>query len=304
MADHDNDAPFHVRFWLKEGSYSVEGVDFWISLAIPDDFWCYDEALQRDGLAEHEIWWRQSRFRIKSAIINGGADQFFVRLVRWLEALVEGAEDCGFHWSEAGRTLLAFHFNDGLRLCIDPPSIEVSDGEWRWKRIGGTREDVVRRLYEAFRGFVASEGFLKAERSPVPLIEALARWGQSHDESDWAGCLAGSHRQMAARFLQASLHGSPTTPWSFKEARMALWDDPNSAAWDPDLALIEREVLTEEWDDWDAAQRTKHLLEVAFRLGPESYNTEYRDLATLRSPTIERWLDEQRSVPRVESDEP
>jgi hypothetical protein len=170
--------------------------------------------------------------------------------------------------------------------------------------MGGTRQDVVRCLYEALRSFVTSERFLNAKRVPVPLIDALTRWGQSSDESDWAGCLAGSHRQMAARFLQASLHGSPSTPWEFKEARMALWDDPNSAAWDPDLALIERDVLTEAWDDWDGAQRTKYLLEVAFRLGPESYNTEYRDLATLRSPKIERWLEERCSLPQVQGGGP
>jgi len=296
-----NDAPFHVRFWLEEGGPYVPEVDYWISLAVPDDWLRVDEALTRDGLVNHDIWWRQSRFRIENKRLDSGTHVFFPKMIRWLEALIQGADDCGFSWEDPDGIAGAFHFKDGLRVCLKPPPLGAPEWDWRWKGMGGTREEVVRLLYEAFRRFATSDLFLASKPNMLSLIEALIQRHHVSDEKEWADFLGDGRRRGVARMLQAALHGVPCRPasddrrWIWRKLE-ALHDDANGAAWDADLDLIEREVLTDAWSDWNKAQRAQHLLDVAFHLGPESYNTEYRNPATLRSAMIEQWLEETRTA--------
>lgn len=301
-----NDAGFHVRFWVQDGGPYVPEVDYWVSLAVPDQWLIVEEGLIRDGLMDHPIWGGQSRLRVRHLPLTGGSDLFFPRFIRWLEALCGGAEDCGFVWHHSGRIAGAFRFDwqRGLEVCFVPPPEHTMngqlDGEWRWHGVGGTRETVVRSMYGAFCEFIDSEAFRSSTPNRLSLLDALRQRCGVGDEQEWVDVVTWSHplnmRRGAARLLQAALHGVPCRPPNGKHRTdqidlAVLCQDANDAAWDPDLELIERNVLTDAWDRWNGAEKKQHLIEVAFRLGPESYNTEYRNPATLRSPLIESWLE-------------
>ncbi len=219
--------------------------------------------------------------------------RFFGDMVRWLEAIITGVQECAFRWDNEGpegRLHWRNHW-DGrgiLHLTWDggreqPAAID--------RRFLLDRAQVVRAFYDALHEMTASATYDRLAHEPVTVGECLDLIMDTADRDRFAGFLAAMDRERATRLLDALLAhaydaqlGNPrVTPL----VRMVEEIEGTAAH-----AAVLSAATTSQWlsDGWDDLPETQRLAEIESLSGSQAWYAVGERLTELRSEALEAWL--------------
>ena len=220
--------------------------------------------------------------------------RFFGDMVRWLEAMITGVQECAFRWDNEGpegRLHWRNHW-DGrgiLHLTWDgsreqPAAID--------RRFLLDRAQVVRAFYDALHEMTASATYDRLAHEPVTVGECLDLIMDTADRNRFAGFLAAMDRERATRLLDALLAhaydaqlGNPrVTPL----VRMVEEIEGTAAH-----AAVLSAATTSQWlsDGWNDLPEARRLAEIESLSGSQAWYAVGERLTELRSAALESWLD-------------
>ena len=220
--------------------------------------------------------------------------RFFGDMIRWLEAMIIGVQECAFEWDNEGpEGRLHWHNHwDGrglLHLTWDGSRERPIAVDRRFLLV---REEVVRAFYEALRSMTASAAYARLEHEPVTVGECLDMILDASDRQRFSGILAAMDRDTATRLVDALLAhahegrlGPPRIlPLGGMIERMKELTPPH----DPDPST----TTGSHWlsDDWDGMPAEDRLAEIESLYAYQAWYAPGERLAELRSEAIEQWL--------------
>jgi hypothetical protein len=209
----------------------------------------------------------------------------FPFIVRWLEAVTGGVQECACYW-------------DG----------EGPDGELHWGgawesgslRIGWTTEqfvyraflrkaDMVRAIYQSFREFVESDRYDPLAYEQLSAGEAFELVLESPDLGEVADALASRSRADGKALVHSMLDLAYAKDLGYpRRATLAQFLE-RAAQYQSDEEDVEHWIPS-EWDEWSVTQRRRFVVDEIYRGDPGlAYGSKLREL---RSPLVEKWLAE------------
>jgi hypothetical protein len=208
----------------------------------------------------------------------------FEDLVRFLEAIVLGVQECAFHWDAEGP-------GGDMRWRRSAPGTGHLLLRWSGARPAVSRRtlletrDAAGALYGAFRAFVESPAYDPLRYEAMTWGRVLAAVCRPESLDDIARALARLPGDRAAVAVARMDEVAESRRDSGPALAFPLAHYLQAA--DSDLA---RAPLHDEWDGWSVEQRLDHLAE--FFEGRTS-GWFGADLRSLRSAMIEDWLAAQ-----------
>jgi hypothetical protein len=235
----------------------------------------------------------------------------FGHLIRWLEAIVIGVEECAFTWEAEGpdgELRWRGSWDKGM-LAAKWYSKESVEGKVRLNKA-----QMVGEFYRKFRSFVESEHYepLRYERLTVAEIAELML--KNCSLAELAQSLTIHDRDEAQRIMDAVLDIAYFLSFGKEGRRSFSKQHPKrvSLAYCIEFSAERGETEANEtdegenlwfpyaWDAWDTERRRSHVLTVIF---PSKYDFNYgAKLRQLRSSIVEEWLKKQDELARAKKE--
>ena len=219
--------------------------------------------------------------------------RFFGDMVRWLEAMITGVQECAFRWENEGpegRLHWRNHW-DGrgiLHLTWDGGREQAAAIDRRFLL---DRTQVVGAFYDALHEMTASATYDRLAHEPVAVGECLDLIMDTGDRDRFAGFLAAKDRDRATRLLDALLaHAYDAqlgNPRVMPLGRMAEEIEGTGVHAALLSAATSSQWLSDGWDDLPEAER---LAEIESLCGAQAWYAVGERLTGLRSEPIEAWL--------------
>jgi len=222
----------------------------------------------------------------------------FGDLIRWLEAIVIGVQECAFAWDAEGPDgelrWHGGHRESGL-LTVKWCGKEIAEYQIRLNTV-----QMVGEFYRKFRSFVESENYepLRYERLTVAEVTELVLKDCTLDEL--ASEIASRGRSDARCLVDAVLdiaysHSVNQNRWKSEHPRhVSLAYCIRFAAQRQDKGKLEEEPAEDrwcprDWDEWGIERRKTHMRDFIFCCECGfSYGGKLRQL---RSALVENWLE-------------
>lgn len=216
---------------------------------------------------------------------------FFLSMVRWLDAVICGVQECAFCWDGEGpegelRWRNQWDGSGQLQLRWDGSRNSAAVDH----RILLNRCQVVLAFYQSFRTFVESDRYDPLVYERLRAGEVFGLLLEGGDVGPLADAFVARNRLAAYRLLDVMFdraHDRAAGP----SRRLAVAEYVAQADALGDGPEDEERVtcwLPPEWDSWTAEQRRKYVLEVVYQGGTLLGHGER--LRDLRSPMVEEWL--------------
>ncbi len=219
--------------------------------------------------------------------------RFFGDMVRWLEAMIVGVQECAFRWENEGPEGRLQWVNqwDGrgiLHLTWDGSREQPTQIDRRFLLV---REQVVRAFYEALRAMTASAEYDRLDHEPVTIGECLGMILDAVDHERFARVLAAMDRSKATLLVDALLaHAYDNQlghPRITSLGRMMEQSEIAARAEDALDGASASRWLSDAWDQLPAEGR---MAEIGSFFGYQAWFAVGERLTDLRSDRIETWL--------------
>lgn len=218
---------------------------------------------------------------------------FFGDMVRWLEAMIVGVQECAFRWEDEGPEGRLQWVNrwDGrgiLHLTWDGSREQPTPVDRRFLLV---REQVVRAFYEALRAMTASAAYDRLDHEPVTVGECLDMILGAVDRERFASVLAAMDMKKATLLVDALLAHAYDSQLGHPRVTSLgrMLEQAESAAPQED-ALDGASASRWVSDAWDQLPAEGRMAEIGSLYGYQPWVAVGERLTELRSDRIEAWL--------------
>ncbi len=228
---------------------------------------------------------RHSTSSVEQTVYFSSVFCAFPSLIRFLEAITTGVEECGFSWDPEGPDgHMHWHSQGGDEGAF---RLAWRSGADQFDRTTSMRAyDAVDTLYSAFRGFIESPEYEPFRYENIHEWDAYSLVLEDATVGEFARAVASLPADHAAAVLErasafAGTRGSGLIQDSKRRQPLEWFMLAR-----PD-ATAQAVPLPESWDGWNQARRTRYL---GRRWGGTAFGWDGANLRRLRSERIEEWL--------------